>query len=299
MTRIGDIVNKILINHFFMDDDKIVPEYHKTDVSSNIFKSGLKALDDIMVEFSPGGLYVIGSVAGMGKTSLMLDIALHTAKNENIPVHIFSFEMSAEQLVLHLISKYTDLPWRKVLKGDSDCKPVLEKCRKELINLPIYICDEVITADEMKKIVCDECTSGIVFIDYFQLVVAAVERYSINNNVYCTNSTLQRKDEIIADLKVIVQEYNAPIVVLSQLSNQLKLRSDKRPVLRDIGYNGRIDQAADGVIFIYRDSYYNCYNSTKENCKTEVAELIVAKNKRADTGTAVVQFDRSTLSFRC
>ena len=102
-------------------------------------------------------------------------------------------------------------------------------------------------------------------------------------------ASVQRIAEVSSALKQLAQELEIPIIVCSQLTRALEQRADKRPTLRDLRQTCSIEQDLDGVIFIYRDSYYNDGG--------DEAELILAKNKNGETGTAYVKFNSDRLVF--
>ena len=293
MVQIGNLVDKVLSEHFFIkeeyDSDKIIVNCSFPDVTT---KSGFKSLDELKFEFSRNNLYLIGGRPGMGKTSLMLDMAISIAKDEK-PVYIFSLDMPAEKLIIRLLSKYAKIPLTECQRGDSECCPILQKVRKELAELPIFICDNAVTVNEIKNIVQNENVSGLVFIDYLQLIDVGAGLYGNSNNVTCANPVLERQFEIVNELKATAKKAKLPIVLLTQLARQLEQRADKRPILKDVRYCKYVEQVADAILFIYRDAYYNW----DEGEPSHTAELILAKNNGGKTGTATVEYDTETVSF--
>ena len=258
-------------------------------------KSGYNALEELSLEFSSGNFYLIGGRPGMGKTALMLDIALHAAENDSTPVFIFSLDKTAEQLTMRLISKYSNIPLDQCLCGDRDCIPTLELVRDKIAKLPIFICDEVVTVNEITEIIHSEKMRGLVFIDFLQLIDVGVEQYGNSNNAICSQPVFERQFEISNCLKSIAQDENTAIIALAQLARRLEERADKRPILGDIRYNRFIEQVADSIVYIYRYSYY--YWGEDETEQSDSAELIVAKNRFGKTGNAIVKYDRDTTSF--
>ena len=256
--------------------------------------TGIEELDRMGVRFEPGKLYVIGGRPGMGKTSLMLDIALHAARNENIPVHIFTLAESSEQLALRVLSRYGGNPNRRTEKEGFVYRQAFESNREELRSIPLYFYDSAFAFSDIEETIYGRKLSGLIFIDYLQLVDVGIGKYSTSNNTRCKNPDLKRQKELCIFLETVAQKANVPIVVLSQVSRNMERRKDKRPVLGDNRYSSLIEQKADAVIFVYRDAYYNPDNAQKP----ETAELIVAKNRRGSTGTAFVVFDGSRLSFQ-
>lgn len=230
-----------------------------------IFPSGFQALDGIIGGFMPGNLYLIGGRPAMGKTSLMLDMALNIASCLN-PTYIFSLESSEAQLVKTLFSKISAYKNNNMLKTYTD----------DIDHFPIYICDKPMNFDEMTETIETEITEGIIFIDYLQLIDAKTD---IHLSAY---ELSEKRIRISNAFKQLAEQKELPIVITSQLSRAIDSRYDKRPRLYDIRYEG-IAKSSDAVIFIYRNAYYYPHiNDT-------AAELIVAKNDNGSLGTAIVR----------
>ena len=293
MMQIGNLVDKVLSEHFFIKDENDSDKnFVNCSFSDVVTKSGFKSLDELKYGFSKDNLYLIGGRPGMGKTSLMLDMAINIAKEEK-PIYIFSLDMPAEKLIIRLLSKYAKIPLTECLRGDSKCCSILQKAKKELAELPIFICDNAVTVNEIKNVVHNENVSGIVFIDYLQLIDVGAGQYGNSNNVTCMNPVLERQFEIVDELKATAQKAKLPIVLLTQLARQLEQRADKRPILKDVRYCKYVEQVADAILFIYRDAYYN----GDEGKTSHTAELILAKNNGGKIGTATVEYDAETYSF--
>ena len=121
---------------------------------------------------------------------------------------------------------------------------------------------------------------GLVCVDYLQLMTSAGGRNNASN---------ENRQQIVSDIsrsmKIMAKELNVPVLCLSQLSRASEARKDKRPLLSDLRESGAIEQDADIVMFIYRDSYYNQDSQVQNQ-----AEIIVAKNRHGETGTVLVQW---------
>lgn len=256
--------------------------------------TGIERLDRMGVRFVPGKLYVIGGRPGMGKTSLMLDLALHAALGELIPVHIISLSESAEELAWRLISREETIPLYRIEQDASVRKKAAEISRAMFKRLPLFIYDRIRTAPEIIDTILHEKMSGLVFIDDLQLVAAATGQ-NIDGRPVCTDHPELREQNALCDLfQVTARDTNTAIVVFSQLSRKLERRRDKRPKLGDIEYSPCLEAAASAVLFLYRDAYYHPETPTEN---PEPAEIIVAKNTDGSTGTVSAYFENEYFSF--
>ena len=283
-------INDTIYAEYFGARDKQENEIYMFD--SNVpLKTGLKKLDGIIGQIFTGKLYVIGGRPAMGKTSLMIYMALNMAEYK--PVYIFSLESNATYLAKRILSKMSDIDLitlgDKPLKNDE--KEKIKNCIEALNKYHIYVCENVLDSRKISEIIESEAKDGIVFIDYLQLMDTGLESYNNRTIITGVRPKYSRQNEIADGFKNLVKKCNIPIIVLSQLTRSVERRSNNRPTLEDIRYNKRIAESADTVIFIYRKAYYSYEEKSKE------AELIVAKNNRGKTGTAIVQFDNKTGIF--
>lgn len=245
-----------------------------TDKSTGV-KTGFKDLDYHINGFQPSDLVLIAARPAMGKTSFALNIATNAAVKYNVPVAIFSLEMSKEQLANRILCSEalieSDKLRRAEINGDDMRKLVMTI--NNLSKAPIYIDDTAgITVAEIKgkcKKLKLKNQLGLIVIDYLQLIQGN-NREGRQNEVG-ENSRL---------LKILAKELEVPVITLSQLSRASEKREQHRPVLSDLRDSGSIEQDADMVMFLYRDEYYN-ENSEKKN----VAECIISKFRNGSTGT--------------
>ena len=245
--------------------------------------TGFTDFDRISGGLQPGSLYILAARPSMGKTALALNIAAHVALEENVPVLVFSLEMSAEQVANRMISAESRVNLRQLLdvnsaKGNlsvnssewqqlTEAAGRLEKC-------PLYI-DETpglstieLRAKCRRFFAKQKTDKGLIVLDYLQLMDASRR----------TDNRQQDVSEISRALKAIAREFKVPVIALSQLSRAVESRQDKRPMLSDLRESGAIEQDADMVMFIYREAYYKQENADQN------AELIVAKNRNGATG---------------
>jgi replicative DNA helicase len=226
----------------------------------------------------------------MGKTAFALNLARNAAVEGNVPVALFSLEMSKEQLSMRMLCAEAGVDSSRIRSGflNSDDWNKLHNAADLLINAPIYIDDSAdITATSIRtksrRLKIDKAL-GLVIIDYLQLMRGS------------TNS--ERRDleisEISRSLKILAKELEVPVIALSQLNRKLEERSDKRPQLSDLRESGALEQDADVVAFIYRDEVYN---RDENNPHRGTAEIIIAKQRNGPTGMAQLAFLNTVTRF--
>ncbi|MFT4967451.1 MAG: replicative DNA helicase [Candidatus Deianiraeaceae bacterium] len=264
--------------------------------------------------WSKGDLIILAGRPSMGKTALAIGMALKAAqyvKKDSQSVAVFSLEMSAEQLVNRMIAVQTGVGGHKIASGtvnDGEFQVVVN-AMDEFTQIPIIIDDTpALTIPDLRtKIRRMKRKHNISFaiVDYLQLMRSS--RNAKDNRV-------QEISEITQNLKAIAREFKIPIVALSQLSRNVESREDKRPQLQDLRDSGSIEQDADIVMFLYRESYYlersmpskenvEAYNKWMEEngekyLKIEnTAEVIIGKHRNGPIGTALLRFDKETTKF--
>ena len=245
--------------------------------------TGYTKLDELTAGFQKSDLIIIAGRPGMGKTALALNIAKNAAVDANIPVAIFSLEMSKEQLSLRMLSSEARIDSSRLRRGfisQNDWIKITDAAGA-LSQAPIFIDDSPnITSLEIRaksRRLKMENDIGLIIVDYIQLMKGRV--------------SAERRDleisEISQSLKALAKELNIPVVALSQLNRKLEERSDKRPQLADLRESGALEQDADVVAFIYRDELYN---KDENNPNKGKAELILAKQRNGPTGFAILTF---------
>ncbi len=251
--------------------------------------SGFIDLDRMTTGFHESDLVIIAARPGMGKSSFMLSMAHNMAKKD-IPVGIFSLEMSKEQLILRLLSSASKIDMQNLRTGmvtDSDIA-LLESTKNELSKFKIYIDDSPsLTISDLRikarKLVIEKGVK-VIAIDYLQLI----------RSVRVKGSRQEEVAEVSRNLKALAKELKIPVIALAQLSRQTEHRSDKRPQLSDLRESGQIEQDADLIIFLHRPEYY------KKNPLPEekgLVEVIVAKQRQGPTGIVKLAFISDYAAF--
>ena len=245
--------------------------------------TGLHDLDRSIMGLNDSDLILIASRPGMGKTSIALNIALHTAKTSGKTVAVFSLEMSRQQLAMRLLSSESFIDGKKLQTGriKSDEWRRLADAAASMSSADLLINDDPsLTVADMNAQCRRQPNLGLIVIDYIQLMQSASSQRG-----YQSENRTQVVSEISRMMKIMAKELNVPVICLSQLSRANETRQNKRPLLSDLRESGAIEQDADIVIGLYRDDYYN-----KETETPNIAECIILKNRRGETGTIELQW---------
>ena len=265
-------IKDILVDSFTQLEELYNRKQHITGVPS-----GFTELDYKTAGFHGSDLVLIAARPAMGKSAFALNIATNAAVRANVPVVIFSLEMSKEQMVNRILCSEAMVDSNKVRTGklEEDDWTKLAGSIGPLSEAEIYIDDtpgisvmEIRAKCRKLKL---EKNIGMVVIDYLQLVQGSNRR---------NGSREQEISEISRSLKILAKELNVPVIALSQLSRAVEQRPDHRPMLSDLRESGAIEQDADIVMFLYRDDYYN-----KDSEKKDIAEVIIAKHRGGSLGT--------------
>ena len=247
-------------------------------------------LDKMINGMAPSNLMILAARPAMGKTALALNIAENICFRNEVPVGLFSLEMSAEQLLHRLICSQAEVESDKLKTGSlngAEFQRVvaavnsMQKGTMIIDDQPgIKITDLRARARRMKEI------HGIQFlvIDYLQLLSGSGSSKSPENRQ-------NEISEISRMLKTLARELNLPILCLSQLSRKVEERQGHRPMMSDLRESGAIEQDSDIVMFLLRREYYDPYD------KPGMAELIVAKNRHGSVGSVNLTFRKELAQF--
>jgi len=232
-------------------------------------------LDRICCGLQPSDLIILAGRPGMGKTALGVTIGYSASLKHDIPVAIFSMEMSKEQLVQRILSSEAKVDHQHIRTGELDEEDwqKLHEAKGKLAKAPLYIDDTPgITVRHIRAKVRQlkaETGLGLIVIDYLQLMQGS--RRSENRQ--------QEISEISRSLKGLAKELNVPVLALAQLSRSVEQRDKKRPIMSDLRESGSLEQDADLIMFIYRDEYYN-----RDSEKKGIAEIIISKHRNGPVG---------------
>ena len=281
------------ISSVLLDVYDRLTELAESDSAIPGLSTGLTDLDRAISGLNKSDLILLAARPGMGKTSMALNILLEAGKRSGKNVAFFSLEMSREQLALRLISSECFVDNKKLVTGkltEEDWEKVAVAA--DSLNRSMILIDDdssVSVADINAK--CRRVDNlGLVIIDYLQLMQSAKR----------TESRVQEISDITRNLKIMAKELNVPVIALSQLSRAAEKtagRSDHRPQLSDLRDSGSIEQDADCVLFLYRDSYYASQNPDGAEVDADTAECIVAKNRHGETSTVPLGWDGAHTRF--
>lgn len=253
--------------------------------------SGFKELDRVTSGWQRSDMIVIAARPGMGKTAFVLSMARNMAVDHNVPVALFSLEMSSVQLVQRLIASETEISAEKLRKGsleDHEYEQLHQRIGK-LTEAPIFIDDTPGLSVFELRAKCRRLKAqhgiDVVVIDYLQLMTGG-------GNDSKSGNREQEISTISRSIKGIAKELNIPIIALSQLSRNVENRGgDKQPTLSDLRESGAIEQDADIVSFIYRPEYYGFTEHPKDGAPTAgLGELIIAKHRNGALETVRMNF---------
>ena len=274
--------------------------------------TGLKDLDDRLGGLHRSDLIIVAGRPGMGKTALATNIAFNAAQKlqdsgRKSSIAFFSLEMSSEQLSTRILAEQSRIKSNDIRRGkisDDQFDKFIETS-KNISELPLYI-DEtpaisVAALSNRARRIKRLFGLDMIVVDYIQLM-----KGSYNNK----DGRVQEISEITQGLKAIAKELSIPVVALSQLSRAVESRDDKKPLLSDLRESGSIEQDADVVMFVYRESYYlknkeprgatveHAEWQAKMNEVSHLAELIISKQRHGPTGNITLEFEEMFTKFK-
>lgn len=266
--------------------DEIEGRYNQDKLPG--LQTGFYDLDSMTSGLQPSDLIILAGRPSMGKTAFGLNMARHLAGNYNLPVAIFSLEMSKEQLSQRLLASEAKVESNRLRSGrltQQDYQK-LSSAIGTLSEVPIYIDDTAtLTVMEMRsqarRLQAERGQLGLVLLDYLQLMEGGGD------------NRVQELSRITRSLKTLAREVKAPVIALSQLSRGVEQRTNKRPMLSDLRESGSIEQDADLVVMLYRDAYYN-----PDSPDRDLAEVIITKHRNGPTGTVKLLFNAELTEFR-
>jgi len=257
--------------------------------------TGYTELDEITSGFQNGEMIVIAARPSMGKTALALNIA-ESMVMRDIPVAMFSLEMSRQQLTQRLLSSRASVSSHKIRRNmlsDNDMDAII-KAADDLMNKPFYIDDtpglSIVQLRAKARRLKQKHDIRAIFIDYLQLMTSGRR----------AESRQQEVSDMSRNVKALARELNIPVICLSQLNRAAEQREGHRPRMSDLRESGSIEQDADVVAMLHRESYYHMNDKTwmeANEDKLSLAELIIAKQRNGPTATVNLSWDSTCTRF--
>jgi replicative DNA helicase len=235
-----------------------------------------------------GELFVSAARPGMGKTSLLLSIISNNVKTPATARRgvFYTLEMTSEEQIGRMVSLTSGIDGMRLSNGDlrDDEWAAFMRVIGNLESAPIYLNEEPMSIEGIKadaRRMHGVHTLDYLMIDFLGLVDAPGDR------------DYERATAVALGAKMIAKELGVPVFLACQLSRSVETRNDKRPVLSDLRDSGRIEEAADVAMFIYRDEVYNADTEFQN-----IAEILIRKNRRGPVGNAMLFFDKRLTGFK-
>lgn len=274
--------------------------FNQLESENPIYPTGIEELDKLIMGFEPGTLTLLAARASMGKSAISLYLGLQQMIQHKLPVVIFSLEMTKHQMEYRLWSlmsrmdcyQHLDLVpinGSRIRQHRAGRSSLTEKEMESIakivqvaVDLPLYMNDNrginvAGIASEARQVKAREGKLGLVIVDYLQMMASD----NGGNRSY-------ELGDVSRGLYQLAGELEVPVLALSQVSRGVEGRQNKRPMMSDLSQSGILEMVADNIIFAYRDEYYDVNTS-----QPGILELILAKARHGDTGTAEVLFDKS------
>jgi replicative DNA helicase len=257
--------------------------------------TGFPQLDEITSGFQNSEMIVVAGRPSMGKTALALNIAENMVARD-VPVAIFSLEMSRQQLTQRLLSSRSAVSGHKIRRNmlsDRDMGAILQAAN-DLMQRPLYIDDtpslSILQLRAKARRLKQSHDIGAIFVDYLQLMTSGRR----------AESRQQEVSEISRGIKALARELNVPVICLSQLNRAAEQREGHRPRMSDLRESGSIEQDADVIAMLHRESYYHINDQAwmeANEDKHSLAELIIAKQRNGPTATVKLSWDNTCTRF--
>jgi replicative DNA helicase len=243
--------------------------------------TGFSELDELTNGLHPGQMIILAARPAIGKSTLGLDFARAAAIHHDMPVIIFSLEMGRSEIAMRLLSAEASVGLQSMRKGTVHAQDwtTIAQTRGRINDAPLYIDDSPnMTLVEIRA-KCRRLKQRVglkmIVIDYLQLMTSGKK----------VESRQQEVSEFSRALKLLAKELNVPVIAISQLNRGPEQRADKKPALSDLRESGSLEQDADMVILLHRESAYE-----PDNPRAGEADLIIAKHRNGPTRTITVGF---------
>jgi replicative DNA helicase len=251
--------------------------------------SGYDDLDKLTGGFQKSDLIIVACRPSVGKTSFSLGVARHAAARAKAPVAFFSLEMAREQIVTRLLAAEAKVDSQRIRSGNLTEQDWarLTRAAGVLSEAPIFIDDTAAltvmeTRGKARRLKAEIGNIGLIVVDYLQIMGTSKSAQSRENAI----------SEISRGLKALAKELQVPVIALSQVNRNIELRQDKRPLMADLRESGAIEQDADLIIFLHRET-----NEAAQHGSASIAEFIVGKHRNGPCDTVKVAWLGQYTSF--
>lgn len=248
--------------------------------------SGFRDFDRLTAGFQPGNLIIVAGRPGMGKSSYGLSVAANVTIRTGLPVALFTLEMNRGEIQQRLMAMEGAVDLLKLRNGSLGREDWvrLGRVSQVLHDAPLYVEDTAAQTmldirGKARRLAARVPTLSLIIVDYVQLLASTGKQENRNQEI----------SQISRSLKLLAGELQVPIMALSQLSRDVEKRHDKRPMLSDLRDSGSLEQDADLVAFLYRDSYYNAEDAELDGT-AGVCEVNLAKQRNGPTDTVKLAF---------
>ena len=267
-----------------------VQEKHDADATEKIdgISVGLPEVDQILRGLRPGELCVVGGRPETGKTTFLIQLTGYAAAEEKRRVAVFSPKSSADALTARLLTNVGRVNRQRMESGtlNNDDWERLTFALGKLADTAIVFSDSPRLTSQQICVEAEQLANDqgldLIVLDDFQMLSVDTSNQSLATGLNLA----------IRDLKILARELNVPIVVTAFLTRAVELRSNKRPILSDLRETGALEDTADTVIFLYRDTLYN-----PDSPSRGTVEVIVARNAKGPAGTTLVGSFEDSGSF--
>jgi replicative DNA helicase len=250
--------------------------------------TGFRDLDEMLQGLQKGNLVIVAARPGIGKSSLVTNIARNVAVESRVPVALFSLEMSRVEIGMRLLCSEARVQWHKVRAGmvaAEDWGRIVEAA-EVLDPAPLFIVDSgnvtIVDIRAKARRLKSQHALGVIIVDYLQLMTS---HQRIENRQ-------QEVAEISRSLKLLAKELDVPVIAVSQLNRDPERRTDKKPQLADLRESGALEQDSDIVMFIHRDPL------SEDMQAKGTAEVIVAKHRNGPVGKITLTWLEHLTLFR-
>ena len=267
--------------------DELYHRSHKTDLIG--ISTGFIDLDKLTSGLQKGDLIIVAGRPSMGKTALSINIAEHVALTEQLPVLIFSMEMSVDQIISRMLGSVGRIDQKRLRTGQllDDDWPRLTEALGKMEGAQIIINETpALNIDGLRSSARRAARQtgglGLIVVDYLQLMSASSPGENRSTEI----------GEMSRGLKTLARELNCPVIAISQLNRSVETRLNKRPMMSDLRESGSIEQDADLIMFIYRDEVYNAESQFKG-----MADVIISKQRNGPIGDVTLTFNGPLTRF--